>query len=478
MTDSAAARPSGDKPRSGQKPAWMSIPGGPKEPVWADFTSKVQKLNAEKTKLFDRVKELNAALGTRDDNNPAAVERRELQGRLNEIREKHQGERDVSKGKRDAIQQVRNDKAQIEAQLRTLTSELGMFQSLEEINKAIDIIQYRMETGAAGSLSGEKKTQSRLMKLENAKSLILKLQPLQEAIYVSEERENELHAEFKEVSERMKQLNVELSGVMDERKVLDSQNKKSSEDRQKIFDERRSVSDKISEVMTQINALRTEFDNDRKAWDEWRIVAQKKYTEKIEAEREERNRKWRERQEALRNERKKEKIAKRRNPYVKEIEVCTSLIQYLKDKSVMQQKSEEERKRRREAENFNPNEAPQGTVLLKPKFDEICLGVKKSKSKKDKEKAKAKEAAESATSAVVAEADNDRSVQHSQDKRRLFDIVGVEAPISINAFSAAIASIQAKQKEYESHIQTGNVDVSSSEDEAEEQTVAVEAAAE
>lgn len=460
-------------PRTGQKPGWMSIPGGPKEPIWTDFTASVQKLNSEKSKLFDRIKELNGLIGSRDDNNPAAQERRELQSRLNEIRDRRQSERDVSRNAKDEMQQVRNEKAKVESQLRALTAELGMFQSLEEINMAINHIMYRMETGTAG-IRAEKKTHDRLVKLERAKTLLLDLQPLQDAIEEHDSREYELQQEFRDISERMKQLSQEMDTVMDERKEHDAKYKKTAEDRQKLFDERRSVSDKISSIITQINELRAQFDKDRKAWDEWRVVAQQKYTEKIEAEREERQRKYRERQQALRNERKKDKIAKRRNPYVKEIEVCSTLIQYLKDKSIMHQKSEEERKRRKEAENFDPTvSAPTGTVLLKPKFDEICLGTKKSKSKKDKEKAKAKEAS---AAAVVTKDDSEstRAVQHSHDKHRLFDAVGVVAPTSIADFTSTIASLQAKQKEFESHIKTGDIDVSSSEDEAEEEQAVAE----
>lgn len=459
-------RPRG--PRTGQKPGWMSIPGGPKEPVWADFTAAVQKLNAEKSKLFDRIKELNGLIGSRDDNNPAAQERRELQARLNEIRDKRQSERDISKQTKDEMQQVRNEKAKVESQLRALTAELGMFQSLEEINMAINHIMYRMETGSAG-IKSEKKTHDRLLKLERAKTLLTNLQPLQEAIEEHDNREYELQQEFRDISERMKQLSQEMDTVMDERKDHDAKHKKTAEERQKLFDERRAVSDKISTISSQINELRAQFDKDRKAWDDWKVVAQQKYTEKIEAEREERQRKYRERQQALRNERKKDKIAKRRNPFVKEIEVCSTLIHYLKDKEVMYKKSEEERKRRKEAEAFNPTaDAPQGTILLKPKFDEICLGTKKSKSKKEKEKAKAKEAAAAAAPVVTKETNEPvRAIQHSHEKLRFFDIVGVSAPSSIAEFQIAIASLQAKQKEYESHIKTGDIEVSSSEDEAE-----------
>jgi hypothetical protein len=204
------------------------------------------------------------------------------------------------------------------------------------------------------------------------------------------------------------------------------------------------------------------------------VVAQEKFKEKMDAERAERDRIYQERREAARNERKKDKIAARRNPHSKEIDVCSVLIRYLKDKVLMNKRDEEERMRRdQRAAEFNPLTcAPEGFKLAKPSVDEICVGTKKvSKKKKDKEKERAKAAA---VATGVTEEKKSSGMSHPAEKLRLFKLLNIESPNSSAECEKAIAEITTKQKEYESHIVVGAVEVSSSEEDNEEAEVAAE----
>ena len=449
-----------------KKPGWMSIPGGPKEPRFEDFMSKVQVLNAEKSKMFDKIKELNERIGTRDSSSPVDIERAELRSRMDVIRKQQDEERNASKEKRDSIQSIRGRKQDAERQLRELTAELGAFSSVEEIDKAIDHVMLKLETGR-GSLAEERRTAQRLTKLEKAKGLLLNLQPMQDAIEEAEIKERELQQEFREIADRVKQLSKDFAETLEQKKAVDSANNSTFEQRKALMDERKKYSTRIDEIREKTTALREEFDGQRKEWDAWKEVAQQKFKEKMDAERAERDRIYNERREAARNERKKDKIALRRNPHAKEIDVCSVLTRYLKDKVLMNKRDEEERLRRdqRTAE-FNPLTcAPEGFKLAKPTIEEICVGPKKtSKKKKDKEKERAKAAA-----VATGEAEKKPTgMTHPAEKARLFVLLGVAAPSSTAECEKAIAEISAKQKEFESHIISGPVDVSSSEEDVEE----------
>eukprot|EP00758_Cryptobia_borreli_P006092 Tbor_TRINITY_DN5079_c0_g2::TRINITY_DN5079_c0_g2_i1::g.14301::m.14301 len=442
------------------KPEWTTIPGGPKEPIWSEFLSRLHTLNNEKSELFTSLKAINEKMGNKGEKSPIDEERAQLRSQMNALRAKQADQRSDINEKRADMKKIREDKYAAEAQLRQLTDELGAFSSVDEIDKAIDHILYKMETGGSGSLAEEKKTAQRLSKLESAKALLLNLQPMQDAIEEADAKEREIQQEIREIHLRSQQLSKEFNQAYEEKKSFDCASSTSFEEKKKYIEERSRISKRITEIQLKSKQIRDEYDDQRKAWDLWKVEAMAIHKKKVEEQRAENERKWKERQDAKRLERKKEKIAKRRNPFEAHISTSALLIRYLKDKQIMVKRGVEERERRAREANFNPEAgAPTGFVLLKPKLEDPVVPKKKSAKKKEKEKEKSK-----ANSAEKDKKTSTEVVTHSVEKERQFALVSVEPPTALEHFEPTIAELQRKVKEYESHITTVD-DVSSSDDE-------------
>lgn len=445
------------RPRT--RPGWMNIPGGPKEPNFQDFRNKMQTLNTQKTKLFDNLKELQGRAGPRDDADRDAVnsERQELRRRMNEIDANRKKERDARSTKNEEISRTRRQRAEIEGKLKELSNELGAFRELSDIEMAIDHIMVRMET-SGGGLSSEKKAIKRLSQLEEAKSLLLQLQPLQEAIADADDREASLQQEYREIHERIGSLNKEYDDQYSVKQSKDKDAQKSTVDRTALFKERDDYRQKITKLNEEMTALRESFNTEKEAWETWREEAIKKYAEKMDAERKERDRRRNEYMNAEKIARKQVRASKRQNPYESQIGASSTLVRYLRDRIVMSQRDEEERKRRVAMASFDPTaSAPSGFALAAP--------IELPKQKKAK--------------ATKSEEKTERTIQHNEEKKRLFALVDVPAPATLSEVEKTIELLKKKQAEYESHIKTGDLVLSSDDEEEEEKEgAAVEVAAE
>ena len=194
----------------------MTAPGAMKQPNFAEYRSKLQVIYTQKNALSDQAKAIREQL-TEEATHFAAEraeiekERDELRGRAKEIESKRRNETNARQDKKEEIDSVRRRKQQAEKQLRELRDQVGLFQSVDEIDEAIDHIMIKMETGG-GSLAAEKKTVRRLQLLEQSKSLLLSLQPLSEAITDAEDQEADLHREYRAIHERISQLNKDFEG--------------------------------------------------------------------------------------------------------------------------------------------------------------------------------------------------------------------------------------------------------------------------
>lgn len=453
------AAPAQTENRPRQRPGWMSIPGGPKEPNNQEFRTKLNALVAEKSKIYDRLKEIQARSGPRDDTDRDAIvnERKELRQRMNDIDALRKKEREARSSKNEEIARIRKQRTDIEAKLKELSNELGAFRELSDIEMAIDHIMLKMETGGGG-LSSEKRTVKRLNQLEEAKSLLLLLQPLQESISVAEDQEAALQQEYREIHERIGTLNKEFEEFFTTKQSKDKEAQKTNVDRSAIIKERDEQRQKLQKVIEEMNKLREGYNAQREAWDAWRVEAMKKYSEKVEAERAERQKRWLERQNAEKIARKKARALKRQNPHEAEINACITLIRYLKDRKDMTKRDEEDRERRAKMATFDPAAtAPSGFVLAAP----IVL-PKGGKAKAPK-----------------GEAPKDRMIQHTEAKIELFKVAGVEAPLSLSAIDNAVAALKAKQTDFEAKIKAGELVLSSDDDEEQEEGAApAEAAAE
>jgi hypothetical protein len=450
------AAPQTDAPRA--KPGWMSMPGGPKQPNFSDFQSKMQALGQQKSKLFEQLKDIQVRAGaSKEDAARDAVdaERRELRNRMNEIDAVRKAQREAQSAKNEQIAKTRKQKQEVEQKLKELSTELGAFRELSDVDAAIDHIMIKMETGASGTLAAEKRALKRLNQLEEAKSLIMQLQPLAEAISVAEDKEAELQREYRAIHERIGTLNREFEEKATAKSEKDKELRKSGVDRSALQKEREDVRANLTKVSAEMTALRESFNKQVAAWDAWKEEARAKYQAKIEAERAERALRFKMRQDAAKYERKKARAAARLNPREAEIHACQTLIRYLQDRVTMMRRDEEERKRRQAASTFDPAScAPPGTVFA---ANDAVPATKRPSSGK-------------AGKAASPQATLDKKViQHSEEKIKLFALVKVDSPMTVGNVPEAVEQLRAKQKEFEALIKTGTAELSSSSDEEAEE---------
>lgn len=458
-----------------RKPGWMSIPGGPKEPNFQDFKKKFNDLVAEKKKCFDELTSIRAQFDAGRENRDSDdidKERSELRKRLQNINQERQKERDSRRTTDEALKSIRNDRRKIEAQLRELSNEVGAFSSVEEIDAAIGIIEYKMETGG-GDLAFEKRTIKRLNQLEEAKGLLQKLEPLSEAIADAEEREAELQSEFREIHARIDALNKDYEKQLGVKMEKDKLRTKNTFDFSGLIKKRETVRENIDKLNKQIDELRANFNKGQEAWNAWRIEAQAKFKKQMDEQRAERERVWKEREASRKLERRRAKAAKKLNPHAGEIDAATSLIRYLEDKLTANKRDKEAAERRKQLAAFNPSaNAPAGAQVAGHE-DEWLFADRTKKGGAKPAAAKPAEKKEKKDNAPPKEQKN-KVMQHSVEKYRAFEICGVEVPMTYGAIPSTVEQLKNKKKEWEAKIiaNVDDVDVTSSEDENDEEAVA------
>jgi len=441
-----------------RKPGWMSVPGGPKEPNRNDFRAKFQALVDEKTKCFDGLKEVRdtfdaargeAAAHADDDNS----ERKMLKARLDQIAKERKEQRDSRRGKSEELREIREQRRKIEQQLKDLSSDLGAFRELDEIEAAIEHLLFRMETGK-GDLKSEKVCIKRLNQLEEAKSLILQLNPLSNAIADAEEREAELQTETRDIHARIEQLNADFEKQMDKKMAADKKEaaKKPTIDRAALQKKRDDLRTKIEELNKKIDDLRTGFDEQMEAWNKWRVEAMAIYKKQQDEERKERERQWKEREEARALERRRQRAAKKLNPYANEIDTCASLIRYLEDKIKSNQRDKEAAERKKKLAAFDPAALAPGGMTIREEEDDWLYGDRTGKNKQ--KKPTPKPAPKAAATEEKKEKAKDKYVQHSAEKYAAFGVVKLDVPVMHSQIAPTLEALRAKKKEYESHIKT------------------------
>lgn len=453
-----------------RKPGWMSIAGGPKEPNRNDFRAKLTAAAAEKSKLFDRLKAIRDEFDTSDGGEREGIdrERKELRARMNDIEKARNELREKRKAKDQQMDKIRKTRAEVENAFKDLQSELGAFKEESDVDNAIERIMTRMETGN-GSLRSEKAVIKRLSQLEGAKSLILQLQPLQDQINDSHEKELELQHEYRDIFDRIGSLNKEFEQSVNEKTAKDLLLKKTQVDRSHLFKEREEIRAKLTVINGEIDAARKTFDTAMEAWNKWRDEAQAKYRAQIDAERKEREARWAAKEAARKAELRQAKAQRRLNPFANQIEAVTTLVRYLEDKVKAIQRDQEERERLKKLAAFDPKSlAPAGMATRQEEDDWLFADrTKVQKVKPAKPAAAAAQAkdAEAAAAKASKAADKNKYIQHPKDKCAAFDLVKVDVPLTVAQVPATIAALKEKKKAWEKEIKDSVDNVSDEEEE-------------
>jgi len=442
--------------RGNGKPGWMSIPGGPKEPNFQSFLSKLRALNAEKAALYDKLNALKGNGAKSDD--PARqkfyAEQQEIRNKMTGLRDEQKAERDKARAKREEMQRIRSERRKIEAELNELSGEVGLFRDASDVEAAMDRLLYKMETGI-GDLKAEKLCSKRLGQLEKVKGLLEQVAPMTEALEEYEDMEAALAAETRDVFNHLDEINKKITTTMEEKIKKDGQKGGFDEARQKLQKEREEILGKIRSLASKIDDLRKEFDDARKAWDEWRDVAKERYAAQQAQLRAEREQRRQEIEAKRKNERKMRRAAKKLNPYASEIEQCDQLSRFLKDKFEAAEQDAKKAERARKLAEFDAAaEAPKGQQLKKDDLDEDAwlFGDRSSKNAKQSKKGQAKQAPKSSGSASATSVQplEQRQLHLPNDRVKQLGSVQVNVPSTFGDIKKTQDELAAKKKHYES----------------------------
>ncbi|CBZ29385.1 conserved hypothetical protein [Leishmania mexicana MHOM/GT/2001/U1103] len=451
-----------------KKVPWQSMPGAPTRPNFAQYGPKLAALADQRRILIDEIKKLQSSVQNDAVTQARNAERNAFFEELNEIDARRKVQRDRRAAQDAEIAKLRKRRGEISDKLREVQAEVGGFTNVREIEEAIDYMMRKMES-SGGGLGAERRNQQRLHKLEDAKTHLLRLQPLADAIKEITEQEVILQQEYHAICEQIGILNREYEEKLQKKRAKDKETQADGAKRADVYKQCDELRIRVSEITQSMESLRAEREKVSSEWDAWNKEARKKYFEQLEQQREKRRKEYDERRNAHKIAAKRVRAAKRQNPYAAEISACSTLIQYLKQKKMMVQLDEEDRKRREAAAHFDPSQmAPAGCVVVSESKWSENKPLGKAAKKQQKHQQKKNENTPTVKPSSVANPQQDRVLQHPEDKTRLFQMIEVDPVLSLASIDDKIRHIEVLKSQYESHIQTGELVLSSGDDEDEE----------
>ncbi|CAC9522598.1 conserved hypothetical protein [Leishmania infantum JPCM5] len=452
-----------------KKAPWQSMPGAPTRPNIAHYGPKLAALAEQRRTLIDKIKKLQSSVQNDAVTQARHAERNAFFEELNEIDARRKVQRDRRAAQDAEIAKLRKHRGEISDKLRAVQAEVGGFTNVREIDEAIDYMMRKMES-SGGGLGAERRNQQRLHKLEDAKTHLLRLQPLADAIKQITEQEVILQQEYHAICEQIGILNREYEEKLQKKRAKDKEAQADGTNRADVYKQCDELRTRVSEITQCMDSLRAEREKVSSEWDAWNKEARKKYFEQLEQQREKRRKEYEERRNAHKIAAKRVRAAKRQNPYVTEISACSTLIQYLKQKKMMVQLDEEDRKRREAAAHFDPSQmAPAGCVVVSESKWSENKSLGKTAKKQQKHQQKQKENTSAAKPSTAVNDQKGRALQHPVEKIRLFQMIDVDPALSLATIDDKIRHIETLKSQYESHIQTGELVLSSGDDEEEEE---------
>ncbi|CAJ1011124.1 hypothetical protein Q4I28_006437 [Leishmania naiffi] len=445
-----------------KKAPWQSMPGAPTRPDFAQYGPKLAALAEQRRDLIEQIKTFQRSVQEDAVTQSRNAERNAFMEELNGIDAIRKVQRDRRAAQDAEIAKLRKRRAEISDELRAVQAEVGGFTTVHEIDQAIDYMMRKMES-SGGGLGAERRNQQRLHKLEDAKAHLQRLQPLTEAIKQMTEQEVILQQEYHAICEQIGILNKEYEEKLQQKRAMDKEAQSDGAHRADVYRQCNKLRTRVSEIMHAMDSLRVERDKVSSEWDAWNKEARKKYFAQLEQQREQRRKEYEERRNAHKIEAKRARASQRQNPYSTEIDACSTLILYLKQKMMMARQDAEDRQRREAAAHFDPSVmAPAGCVLLNAGKWANNVPRSKTASKQQKQPQKTKK------EALAPSNGNARFLQHPEEKIRLFQLINVEPELTLATIDDKIHHIEALMKKYEAHIQTGELVLSSGDDEEEE----------
>lgn len=420
------------KQRSRALPPWMNDPDAPPRPDFSLFKTQISKLNSEKNQLLQEIKQLQNSVRPDDKDQSVKAEREKIKARLIELDAERKKERNTRIKTNEEISALTKQRRENADKIRKLQADLGGFSSAKEIDEAIQYMK-RKAKWYGGGVEAEKKNKKRMHQLEEAKTLLLQLQPLLDDVENAEKRERKLEQEYREIFERIGSLNKEYDETRETKRILDATMKESASGRTDAYKQCDVLRSRLNEVFEQIRQLKEEQQNTVKIWDDWCIIAKADYNAKLQAQEEAKAQEGAEEKEHQKQEAKRSRALQRQNPHAEQIHACEVLLKYLHEKEQKYLRDLEQEKKKIAILSFNPYEAvPEGCSIVN-------------------------EGTAASASTKKVQAPRKFVIRHTADKMLLFKSIDVAAISDPNNFSSCIDEIRSKKQEFESHIKESPV---------------------
>jgi len=452
--------------RRPQKRVMVPFPeDAPKEPNRDQLRGKIDGHRSDASGMKERIDEIRAKLaGKKADPVKEALqkEKQELIAKRKELDQETMEKIKQRDAVQDRLKAARVSTRETEKEVRELNKELRDFKSVEDVNKRIKELEFRIETSGSGSLNSHKRIMQEIKGLEQQRgkvsALDIKLKDIQaksrDVAHVGG-NQTELQRAIDELRDQKSDLNDQIDGKSKEIAGRNDQTEAKA-----MMEERNDLQKKISDIYAKIDGMRAKFDEEKKVYDEFRVEHKKKEDAAWE--------KFRADQAAERQQRDDERKVKqleiasikRLNPHEEEITICKSLIEYLQAKV---KTAEVEEKKKEATKSYDPTAvaagkgfAMSGKTAKDRKKEEFFVIPKKQQVVVSKRAPgpTAVPAAAKPEAPKEPAAPKSRPINHQFPKFEAFSKVGVKIPMSTDHVGEATKLLREKLAHYQTFIKT------------------------
>merc|ERR1712151_396844 len=302
------------------------------------------------------------------------------------------------------------------------------FTSEEEINDRIATIEFKLWTESI-SLKEEKALLAEIKELKKNKPKLSELSKLQSNVENFDNGTNQ-RAKLNELRDQMAILYNKKTQIQEKMKALNEKRQGQVGDMSEVMEKREAVQKKIAELVGQRSKLRDDFKqemNEYKAWQaEQRRIRQEKYQEERKAQ----DAAW----QIKKMEKEVEKLDE--NPYVSQITLIEQTVKFCK--GLLPQEAAEAKEETKE-------------TVFNNKDGEVVLGKKEDRANEfyfapTKKKGGAKKANK------PAEDKTKKTIKHNAETFKLFDSLGLEAPITVADVPALLEKLDKQMELYEEKV--------------------------
>merc|ERR1712217_801308 len=238
-------------------------------------------------------------------------------------------------------------------------------------------------------------------------------------------------AKLNELRDQMAILYNKKTQIQEKMKALNEKRQSQVGDMSEVMEQREAVQKKIAELVGQRSTLRDEFRQAQYEYKTWQAEQRRIRQEKYQEERKEQEKAWK----IKKMEKEVEKLDE--NPYVSQITLIEQTVKFCK--GLLPQDAAEQKDEKKETV-FNNKD---GEVVLSKKEDRadewyFCPTKKKGAPKKGK---------------ASGEDSAKKPIKHNAETFKLFDTLGLEAPITVAGVPPLLEKLEKQMEVYQEKVQ-------------------------